>query len=96
MDVEHVYRGTRLAARIDGPTRIVFDGRAYDSLSVAAAMARKGIIGSPPGRPYPQTNGWTFWQYRREDGDLRVIDHLRRELFERKVVPLSAARQAGA
>jgi hypothetical protein len=30
----------------------------------AGGMARKSMIGAPEGRPYPQTNGWTFWQFR--------------------------------
>ena len=47
-----------------GTDRIVFAGQAYDSVSTAGGMARKSIVGSPPGRPYPQTNGWTFWEYR--------------------------------
>jgi hypothetical protein len=58
--------------------KVEFDGQAYDSLSTAAGMARKSVIGAPAGRPYPQTNGWTFWMYSDEDGGkLREIDHLR-------------------
>jgi len=29
-------------------------------LSLAAAFARKSIIGAPEGRKYHQTNGWVF------------------------------------
>jgi hypothetical protein len=49
-------------------------------------VARRSIIGSTPGRDYPQTNSWTFWQYRRADGTLGLLDELRREFHERKVL----------
>lgn len=59
-------------------------------------MARKSVAGAPTGREYPQTNGWTFWQYRQPDGTLRYVDGLRRDLHERKVVHLDEVRRAGA
>lgn len=95
-DLEVRYRGKELSARIERPARIVFDGQPYDSLSTAGGMARKSVIGSPPGRAYPQTNGWTFWRCRRADGSLGMLDELRRQLHERKVVRLDDARRAGA
>jgi hypothetical protein len=55
-------------------------------------MARKTIMGETPGRAYPQTNGWTFWEFRASDGSLRPLDTLRRELHERKVVSLEGRR----
>jgi len=58
-------------------------------------MARKSIVGSPPGRDYPQTNGWTFWQYRRTDGALHQLDDVRRQFHERKVVLIPAGRRTG-
>ena len=62
--------------RHDG--KIEFDGQVYDALSTAAGMARKSVIGTRQGRPYPQTNGWTFWMCSDEDaGGLRKIDNLR-------------------
>ncbi len=95
LDLEHRYKGAHLTARIEGADSITFAGEAYDSLSTAGGMARKSIVGSPPGRPYPQTNGWTFWEYRTSDGALRQLDHLRRQFHEGKVVPMSAGRRAG-
>jgi hypothetical protein len=95
LDIEHHYRGTDLAARIEDADRIVFDGAVYDSLSIAGGMARKSVTGSPPGRDYPQTNGWTFWEYRSPDGTRHPLDDLRRELYERKVVSLVDGRRAG-
>jgi hypothetical protein len=48
-------------------------------------MARKTVIGCPEGRPYPQTNGWTFWQFRDPTtGDLRELDSLRQQLLSSK------------
>jgi len=95
-DIEHRYRGVQLAARIEDSSRIVFQGTAYDSLSTAGGVARRSIAGPFPGRDIPQTNGWTFWQFRGSDGTLRVLDDLRRELHERKVVNLSDGRRAEA
>jgi hypothetical protein len=95
LDIERQYRGTVLRARIEGAGRIVFGGAAYDSLSTAGGMGRKAVVGETPGRPYPQTNGWTFWQYRAGDGTLHPLDELRRDLFERKVVSIDDGRRTG-
>jgi len=95
LDIERQYRGTELRARIEGADRIVFGAAAYDSLSTAGGMGRKTIVGETPGRPYPQTNGWTFWQYRAGDGTLHPLDELRRDLFERKVVSIDDGRRTG-
>lgn len=95
MEISHRYRGADLRARIEAADRIVVDGAAYDSLSIAGGMARKSIVGDTPGRAYPPTNGWTFWEFRASDGSQRQLDTLRREVHERKVVSLSAARRTG-
>ena len=95
LDIERHYRGTDLRARIEGADRIVFGGAAYDSLSTAGGMGRKTVVGETPGRAYPQTNGWTFWQYRAGDGTLHPLDELRRDLFERKIVSIDDGRRTG-
>jgi hypothetical protein len=95
LEIEHRFRATDLTARIEDADRIVFDGAVYDSLSTAGGMARKSVTGSPPGRDYPQTNGWTFWEYRGPDGALHQLDDLRRELYEREVVSLVDGRRTG-
>lgn len=51
------------------------------------------VAGSPTGRAYPPTNGWTFWLYATADGVLHPLDELRRELHESKVVSLEGERQ---
>ena len=95
-DIEHRFKGTQLTARIEDSDRISFAGAVHDSLSMAGAAARASVSGPPPGRPYWQTNGWTFWQYRHADGTLGVLDELRRALYEGKIVSLAANRRAGA
>ena len=94
-EIEHRYLRVELRARIEGAGRIIFDGHPYDSLSTAGGIARRSVKGATAGRAYPQTNGWTFWEYRRPDGTLAVLDDLRRELFERKVVSLASGRRTG-
>jgi hypothetical protein len=86
--IEHRFRGVEITARIEGAARITLHGVAYDSLSTAGGVARKSVAGPYPGRDIPQTNGWTFWQFRGPDGTLHTLDDLRRELHERKVVDL--------
>jgi hypothetical protein len=83
MELEKRYKGTILTATVQQDGSIVFEGQAYNSLSTAAGMARKSIIGAPPGREYPQTNGWTFWRYRdSETGVVEQIDALRQQYLE--------------
>ena len=73
-----------MSARIESDGRVSCLGETYNSVSVAAAMARRSIIGDQPGRKYPQTNGWTFWQFRDEDGQLRELTVLRERFVARQ------------
>jgi hypothetical protein len=57
LKLEKVCKGAHLEAEIQPDGTIVFDGETYRSLSLAAAFARKTIIGAPEGRKYPPTNG---------------------------------------
>jgi hypothetical protein len=85
LEVERIYKGVKLLATIQPDGRVAFGGQSYDSLSTAAGMARKSVIGATPGRPYPQTNGWTFWQFRDpKTGDLREVDSLRQAFLAAK------------
>jgi hypothetical protein len=93
--LEHRYLGTNLEARIESADRIVFAGTAYDSLSTAGGVARASVPGAPTTKKVPQTNGWTFWEYRLADGLRRPLDNLRRELFEARVVPLPGSQRVG-
>jgi len=82
LDLRRPYKGRELSARIERDGRVSFDGDTYNSVSVAAAMARKSVIGAAPGRKYPQTNGWTFWRFRDRDGALRELSVLRERFVE--------------
>ena len=66
--IEREYKGAHLAGTVRPDGKIEFEGQVYDSLSTAGGMARKSVSGAPAGRPYPQTNGWTFWMYSDDDG----------------------------
>jgi hypothetical protein len=80
-----MYKGVRLEALIESDGRVRFGEDSYDSLSTAGGMARKSVVGAPPGRAYPQTNGWTFWLYRDSaSGELRPIDDLRQQYLQGK------------
>lgn len=80
------YKRVHLTATVLVDGRVEVDGKAYESLSTAAGMARKSVIGSPPGREYPQTNGWSFWKFTDPvTGEEYEIDHLRQEYLKRNV-----------
>jgi len=81
LDLMTTYRGHQLTARIEADATVTWNGSAYDSLSTAGGMARKSIVGAPPGREYPRTNGWTFWRFRDADGQLVIVDVLRQRHF---------------
>ncbi|MCX6624709.1 MAG: type I restriction endonuclease [Acidobacteria bacterium] len=82
-EMEREYKGVHVTAVIQQNGKVVFAGKAYDSLSTAGGMARKQVVGAPPNRPYPQTNGWQFWQYRDEHGELHAVEQLRKRYLER-------------
>jgi hypothetical protein len=72
------YLGRDLSAKIEPDGRVRFRGEVYNSLSIAAGVARVAVKGPPPdGRRYSWTNGWRFWEYEAEDGTSRPIGGLR-------------------
>jgi hypothetical protein len=83
LDIETTYKGRQLTARIEPDGNVTWNGTPYDSLSTAGGMARKSVIGAPPGREYPQTNGWTFWRFRDADGHPVFVDVLRQRYVAR-------------
>jgi len=93
LQIEREYKGVHLTAVVRPDGKVEFDGQAYDSLSTAAGMARKSVVGAPVGQPFPQTNGWTFWKYADDHGGgLREIDQLRQAYATQrklKVVPMA-------
>jgi len=82
-ELERDYKGAHLTAVVEQNGKVIFAGEVYDSPSTAGGMARKQVIGAPPDRAYPQTNGWTFWQYRDDKGDLQELQVLRQSYLDR-------------
>lgn len=88
VDLHRVYKGQALKARIEPNGQVRYAGQVYDSPSMAAGTARASIIGlGKDGRP-PATNGWTFWQVRRDDGKVVSLADLRAKL------PAAGSKQA--
>ena len=83
LELHCTYKGQRLEATIRPNGTAVFDGAEYSSPSTAAGMARRSVVGSPPGRKYPQTNGWTFWRFTDAAGAEHTIDDLRQRYIKR-------------
>jgi hypothetical protein len=82
LDLERDYKGVKLSAVIQPGGTVSFDGESYGSLSTAAGMAMKTVIGASPDRPCPATNGWTFWQFRdSKTGHLRDLASVREEFL---------------
>ena len=86
LDLEVNFKGHHLTAIVQPNGHIEFEGETYASLSIAGGIARNKINGPPSdGRPYYQTNGWTFWKYQdRQSGKLQDIDFLRKRYLEKQ------------
>jgi predicted type IV restriction endonuclease len=82
LELHKTYKGQRLVGRIAENGKVSWSGQDNDSLSTAAGYARASIIGSRPGRKFPQTNGWTFWQFIDSDGKIKSLDVLRQRYFD--------------
>jgi len=73
------YKGHDLKAELLPSGMVRFEGETYKSCSLAADYARGSITGRRM-----NTNGWVFWQYRDEDGNLVELDTARQEFLKRK------------
>lgn len=74
------YLGREVTATVEPDGRVRFGSEVYNSLSVAAGMARVAVKGSPPdGRTYYQTNGWSFWEYADASGKQQTMKALRNQ-----------------
>jgi hypothetical protein len=87
MELEKTYKGNRLTGRLEPDGRVTCLDKTFDSLSTSAGVARASIIGVPPGRKYPQTNGWTFWRFRDSDGRIKRLDVLRHRFVDEAARP---------
>jgi Restriction Enzyme Adenine Methylase Associated len=83
LELKKTYLGRDLSASVEPDGRVTFAGETYNSLSIAAGVARASVTGAPAGRKYHQTNGWTFWHFRDSDGDWKEVDVLRQRHLER-------------
>lgn len=84
VDLQKTYKGKLLTGRVELDGQVSFGGKRHESLSTSAGQARRTVIGSPEGRIYPQTNGWTFWHFLDSDGKWQEVDILRRRLWAKK------------
>lgn len=78
------YKGVSLSATVRADGTVAFGGVTYNSLSTAAGMARKSVVGAPPGHDYPPTNGWTFWKYRQPGADTLIPIDAARQMYLRR------------
>ena len=79
------YLCRELRAEVQADGSVMCNGTRYRSPSTAAAKAREQVKGGPPvGRTSWHTNGWTFWLFRDEDGDLQPLDLVRRRYREQQ------------
>ena len=79
------YLGRELRAEVQADGGVSFNGTRYGSPPMAAVKAREEVKGGPPpNRRRWQTNGWTFWLFRDEDGKLQPLDLLRRRYAEQR------------
>ena len=77
------YKGRDLEARLLKDGTVEFQGKRYSSSSSAADAARQTVIGGKP-----HTNGWTFWQFRDEAGQLVPLDRMRKEFLSGRIIAL--------
>jgi hypothetical protein len=84
-EIERRYRDRRLTARIEADGSVTCDGRIFGTLSSAASYARSTCSGAPAasGSRQLSSNGWSFWQYRNDAGELESIRALRRRYLRR-------------
>lgn len=74
MQLEKPYKDHRLIARIEMNGTVTFEGKTYNSLSMAGKAARISVIG--PGIA-GNTNGWAFWRFKDADGKMKDMNVLR-------------------
>ena len=78
LPLERMYLDRRLEAQIELDGTVTCMGRCFDTLSSAASHARSScteLLGA--GSHRLSSNGWAFWQYRDEEGELESIGSLR-------------------
>ncbi len=80
--LERNYLQRRLKAQIEPDGTVTCMGRSFCTLSSAASHARSTcteLLGA--NAHHLSSNGWSFWQFRNEDGELENIGALRRRFL---------------
>jgi hypothetical protein len=75
----HQYKGRMMEARLVPSGEVEFQGRLYPSPSMAGQAARATVTGRNM-----QTNGWSYWRVRADDGKPRTLADVRRAYLEGK------------
>lgn len=81
-ELERKYLDRRLKAQVEPDGTVTCMGRSFCTLSSAASYARSTcteLLGA--GSHRLSSNGWAFWQFRNEDGELESIRSLRRRFL---------------
>lgn len=74
------FKGQKFSAEIDKDGFVLFDGKRHTSLSIAGGIVRAKVSGKPDdGLPYRRVNGWTFWRYIDDKGEIKKMDELRKQ-----------------
>jgi hypothetical protein len=73
------YKKTGLVAELLPDGKVRFQGKSYESCSTAADFARSTVTGRQM-----STNGWIFWKYKDDSGNLQLLDVARQEFLSRK------------
>ncbi len=79
LELEKTYKGNRITARVEADGKVTCSGKSYDTLSMAALAACQAIMG---GRKLHSINGWTFWQFRDDNGQLAPVAALRQRYLK--------------
>ncbi len=79
VDLTAKYRGETLKARLLEDGGVEFGEKRYKSPSAAAVQAKATVTGRPM-----STDGWRFWEYRNESGQLVPLDAVRQEFLKQK------------
>jgi hypothetical protein len=82
LSLEREYLERRLKAQVEADGTVTCMGRSFCTLSSAASHARdtcSELLGAEAHQL--SSNGWAFWQFRNEEGQLESIGSLRRRFL---------------
>ena len=79
LDLHATYKDQQITARVEVDGTVIFREESFSSLSFAAAAARR-FVSDMPDASFA-TNGWTFWRFTDDDGQVKSVDILRQRLL---------------